>query len=299
MRVHHALLLATLAVACGGGGAGTGPSAVASVVINPRATITSFTPGAKIALTAAAKDATGAALTTLTPTWSVSNAAVLSVSATSALTTTVTALATGTAQVIATSSGKADTVNITVVAQAFTGVSVSPPSTELSPAATAQLVAKAVDQNGIQMAGSGFAAPTFVSTNTAVATVDAASGIVTAVGNGSATINASVIGNGVTKTGSSAITVAVGGGFPPTATVAANGSYSWDPPVVDIAVGGTVTFLNQTTFTHNVTFTTGTGVPSNIADWTGDSRGATFATVGTFKYACSIHPGMQGTVVVH
>ena len=299
MRASHALLLATFAIACGGGGdAGTAPAAVASVVIFPGTAITTFTPGSKIDLTATAKDATGATLTAKTPAWTVSDAAILSVSAASALTTTVTGLATGTATVTATSDGKTSTVSVTVVAQVFTGVSVSPPSKSLAPAATQQLTAKAVDQNGIQMAGTGFGSPTFVSSNTAVATVNS-SGMVTAVANGSANVTASVVGNGVTKSGISAITVAAGGSFPTTASVAADGSYAWDPPLVDIAAGGSVSFQNATTFTHNVTYTAATGAPSNIPDWVGDSRGSTFPTAGTFQYRCSIHPGMQGTVVVH
>jgi plastocyanin len=300
MRVHHALLLATLGLGCGGSSSSTTtPAAVASVVIFPGTDILTFTPGSRIDLTATAKDASGATLTAKVPTWTTTNAAILTVSTSAAGVATVTAVAIGTAQVVATSDAKTATVNITVVPQVFTQVSVSPPSKSLAPPATQTLTATAVDQNGLAMAGTGFGAPAFSSSNTAVATVDAASGVVTAVANGAATVSASVVGAGVTKTGTSAITVAAGGGFPTSAVVEANGTYGWDPSSVDIAAGGTVTFVNQTPYTHNVTFTDAAGVPAGIADWIGDSRGSSFPTAGTFTYHCGIHPGMKGTVVVH
>jgi plastocyanin len=298
MRIRSMLLLATFTAACGGGGdGGTGPATVASVAISPSADITTFTPGSKIGLTATVMDASGAAVTSPT-TWSTTDATVLSLSATSGLASTVTALTTGAAKVIATSGGKADTVNVTVVAQVFSAVKVSPLSMSITSGATTTLSATPVDQNGVVMTGSGFGSPTFVSSNVAVATVSAA-GVVTGVANGTANVTASIAATGVAKSGVAVITVAAAGAFPTTAVVSADGTYGWNPPSVDIAVGGSVSFQNQTTYTHNVTFSAATGAPQGTGDFIGDTRSATFPTAGTFNYHCSIHPGMTGTVVVH
>jgi plastocyanin len=49
-----------------------------------------------------------------------------------------------------------------------------------------------------------------------------------------------------------------------------------------------------------VTFTTSaTGTPTNISDIASTSVARTFTTAGTFAYHCTIHAGMNGTVVVH
>jgi plastocyanin len=299
MRIRPFLLLATLLSACGGGGDSTGPVTVASVSITPGTDIATFTPGSKIDLKAAAVDATGGTVASATPTWTTTDATIISLSFASGTSTTVTGLAIGSAKVIATAGGKADTISVTIVAQVFSSVKMNPLSTSISPSSTTTVTAQAVDQNGVGMSGAGFGAATFTSSNTAVATVNSTTGLVTAIANGSATITGSIAANGVTKSGLSVVTVATGGGFPNSAVVAADGTYGWDPSQVDIAVGGTVTFQNQTTYTHNVTFSSASGAPQNIGDFIGDSRGATFPTAGTFSYHCTIHPGMTGTVVVH
>jgi plastocyanin len=295
MRVHHALLFVILGIGCGGD---TAPAAVASVVISPGTDVGTFTAGAHTVLEAAALDASGTSLTTKTVSWSSTNTAAVSISAATGASVTVTAVALGTSKIIATSDSKSDTVNVTVVAPVFTKVNVSPPSASIAPQGTQQVTATTVDQNGIVMTGVG--TPSFTTSAATIATVNATTGMVTAVANGSATITATVTSAGVTKTGTSVITVATGGGFPSTATVNAQGTYSWDPSTVDIAKNGSVTFVNGTIYIHNVTFTAATGAPSNIPDMNPDGNGsASFTTAGTFTYHCSIHAGMQGTVIVH
>lgn len=295
MRVHHALLFVALGLGCGGGE--TAPAAVASVVISPGTDVGTFTAGAKTDLAASAKDASGTALTAKTPTWSSTNAAAVSVSAASGASVTVTAIAIGTAKIIASSDGKADTVTVTVVAPVFTLVKVSPPSASVAPSSTQQLTATTVDQNGIAMTGVG--TPTFTTSAASIATVNS-SGMVSAVANGTATITASVTpAGGTAKTGTSVITVQAGGGFPSSAIVNAVGTYSWDPSSVDIARNGSVSFVNSTLYAHTVTYTAATGVPSNIDIATDANGSSVFNTAGTYSYHCSIHAGMQGTVIVH
>lgn len=74
------------------------------------------------------------------------------------------------------------------------------------------------------------------------------------------------------------------------------GDTGWDPPLVSLTAGETVTWRNAGG-THNVKFTDGSyeqpEVPSEA--W---EVSRTFATAGTYDYVCAAHPGMQGRVVV-
>lgn len=70
--------------------------------------------------------------------------------------------------------------------------------------------------------------------------------------------------------------------------------FAFDPASVEIAAGGTVTWTNNDSASHTVT---GSGWESaSLAQ--GDTFSHTFATAGTYDYACSVHPSMKGTVVV-
>ncbi|CAN5698274.1 hypothetical protein BH23GEM1_BH23GEM1_03400 [soil metagenome] len=75
------------------------------------------------------------------------------------------------------------------------------------------------------------------------------------------------------------------------------GASSFQPASVTIARNGTVTWNNTSGETHNVTFTT-TGAPTNISDHASGSNQRTFGTIGTFNYNCTLHGGMNGSVVV-
>ena len=74
------------------------------------------------------------------------------------------------------------------------------------------------------------------------------------------------------------------------------GNRAFVPDEVDVAVGGTVTWVNTDTVSHTST--------SNASGWDsgiiapGREFSSTFTTAGTFPYHCAIHPGMVGTVVV-
>jgi plastocyanin len=71
---------------------------------------------------------------------------------------------------------------------------------------------------------------------------------------------------------------------------------SYDPQTVTIAVGGTVTWINQDAPQHDVVADNGE-FQSQLFD-KGQSFSFTFTAAGTYPYHCSIHPGMTGTVVV-
>ena len=170
-------------------------------------------------------------------------------------------------------------------------ISVTPTTRTLAPNQTQALTVRALDALGIEITGA--ATPSFESSNTGAATVDGA-GTVTAVATGSATITVRVTTVDGTRTATSEIT-----GAPdlPSAETVILGAFELFSQNVDIAVNGTVTWNNTSGVEHNVTFAAPaiTDIPNHLAG----SNSRTFSTAGNFGYACTIHPGMSGSVIVH
>lgn len=71
---------------------------------------------------------------------------------------------------------------------------------------------------------------------------------------------------------------------------------AYAPNPVTVAVGGAVTWTNNDTTTHTSTGDGGTWDSGNIAPGATFTR--TFSSTGSFRYHCTIHPGMIGTVNV-
>jgi plastocyanin len=71
-------------------------------------------------------------------------------------------------------------------------------------------------------------------------------------------------------------------------------NYLYMPKALHITPGTKVTWTNKDFTGHTVTFKT-FGSPTL---GTGRTYSHTFATVGTFKYHCTLHPDMLGKVVV-
>src|SRR5437899_441446 len=166
---------------------------VASVTVSPAAA--TVTVGTTTQLTATPKDANGAALSGRAVTWATSNAAIATVSASGV----VTGVAAGSATITATSEGQSGTSAITVTNVPVASVTVSPTAAGVTVGATTQLTATPKDANGTALSGR---VVTWATSNAAAATVSA-SGLVTGVAAGSATITATSEG----KSGSAAITV--------------------------------------------------------------------------------------------
>lgn len=88
--------------------------------------------------------------------------------------------------------------------------------------------------------------------------------------------------------GSSSVTIPMG------ASTLGNRAYA--PDDVNVAVGETVTWVNADSVPHTST--------SDATGWDSGTVGAggrfsfAFQSAGTFKYHCTIHPGMIGSVVV-
>ena len=73
---------------------------------------------------------------------------------------------------------------------------------------------------------------------------------------------------------------------------------AFSPQNITVKRGTKVTWTNNDTVAHDVTETDSKDGPKSGTLNTGESYSFTFDTVGTFKYHCSIHPSMTGTVTV-
>ena len=295
-RVVPAISMA-LAAACGGGGGdnnmtppGPTPASVSVSVSSPDA-MTSV--GDTRDLTAEVRDASQQVISNAQVTWSSSTSGVVTLSRTSGLTTTATAAGNGTTQVTARAGTVSASSDLTV-AQRLSALTLDPATATIAPGGTRQLTATARDARANAIAGA--AGITYTSSDEGKARVSA-SGLVTGVAEGSATITASLTRDGLTRSATSVITVSATT-FPLAASVTATTSQTFDPSSVEIAAGGTVTWTFQSV-THNVTFDSQAPQGGNIGNSTNTSVSRTFSASGTYNYHCTLHAGMSGTVVVH
>jgi plastocyanin len=71
----------------------------------------------------------------------------------------------------------------------------------------------------------------------------------------------------------------------------------FNPEQVTIGAGDTVTWTNNDSTAHDVTADEfSSGESGGMAN--GDTFEHTFEQAGTFDYVCTVHPGMEGSVVV-
>lgn len=75
-------------------------------------------------------------------------------------------------------------------------------------------------------------------------------------------------------------------------------NFAFSPANITVKKGTTVTWTNQDSIAHTVTETDGKSGPNSSDLAKGKSYSFTYNTAGTFKYNCSIHPEMVGTVTV-
>ncbi|QJR35263.1 CHRD domain-containing protein [Gemmatimonas groenlandica] len=287
-------LLFTLA-ACSGGDGGTTtptPTAVAaSVAVSAAETGALTALGATRSLSAVVKDASQATLSGAAVSWSTSNAAVATVSGSGA-TATITATGNGAATITATSGSVSGTVAVDV-AQRFATLAVQ--AAALTPAigSTTQLTATARDSRGNAIAGVTGVTYTSADRTKAIVSVD---GLVTAIAPGAASVSASLTRDGVTATGSAAITVTAPISGATAVAVQATNANVFTPATTTIAEGGVVTF-SFGSIEHNVLFQSA-GAPTNVPVVSNSSVARTFPTAGSYPYVCSLHAGMSGTVNV-
>jgi plastocyanin len=77
---------------------------------------------------------------------------------------------------------------------------------------------------------------------------------------------------------------------------------NFDPQSVTVDKGGTVKWTNEDSVGHDVTKEAGPGPDFKSGSPGGLNQGDTythkFTTSGTYGYVCTVHPGMEGSVVV-
>jgi len=71
--------------------------------------------------------------------------------------------------------------------------------------------------------------------------------------------------------------------------------FAYDPATTNVTVGTTVTWTNDDSVAHTVTFDAG---PDSGNMSQGSNFSNTFSEAGSFAYHCTIHPSMSGTVSV-
>jgi trimeric autotransporter adhesin len=215
-RFAPATLLA-LAIACAS--STDGASSVATVELS--SSTLGVVAGADAPLTARLLDAGGHEVSGAIV-WSSRDPSIATVAPSSAQTVVVRGVAPGTTQVAANFAGRSAVATVTVTARAVATVDVQPSRVDLRLGGSVQLVARALDATGAELAGRAIA---FASSDTTIAKVTA-SGLVTAVATGGTSITVSSEGR------STLVAVVV---TPvPVATVAIA------PTAPSLALGGTV-----------------------------------------------------------
>ena len=248
----------------------TVPAPVASVSVSLASS--SISVGQTTQATATLRDASNNVLTGRTITWASSNTAVATVSGTGV----VTAVSTGTASITATSEGVSGSATATVVVP-VASVSVALNASSLNPSQTTQATATLRDAAGNVLTGRTV---TWSSSNTAIATVNSSSGLVTAVSPGTAQIRASSGG----VTGSATLTV----NAPPVASVSValtspisvgqvtQASVTLRDAANNVLTGRTVTWASSNTAVATVSSTGAvTGIAAGTTNITATSEGVT------------------------
>jgi plastocyanin len=94
-----------------------------------------------------------------------------------------------------------------------------------------------------------------------------------------------------TTTTAGPTTSAAGGGFEVVME-----SFAFTPAEITVPVGATVTWVNRHGARHDVVAADGSFASPLFGQ--GETFSFTFAAPGEYPYVCSIHPGMEGTVIV-
>ncbi len=265
--------------ATSGGKVGSLSVQVGAISNQPPKTVTVFvslanpdtlSPGNVVQATASLRDSTGTVITSLSPiTWSSSSPAVAIVNSIGV----VSAVGVGTAVISATNSGTVGTATVVVIPPPVKTITISVGSTTLVAGRTTQAVAVLRDTTGSVLTGRALA---WSYVTPAVATVDAATGLITAIGPGSGGIVASSEG----RTAIILITVTI-------------------PPIASISVSNANTMLlwGQTTqLTTQILDVNGNPVLSAPIGWSTSNPAQ--ATVSPTGLVSIVGKGIAGPVTI-
>jgi plastocyanin len=86
--------------------------------------------------------------------------------------------------------------------------------------------------------------------------------------------------------------------FVPTARTVVMRNIAFNPQTIRASVGQTITWVNRDDAPHNVTYVSGPRFVSSATFKDGGSFRLKLTHPGTIHYMCTIHPGMNGTIVV-
>jgi plastocyanin len=75
-------------------------------------------------------------------------------------------------------------------------------------------------------------------------------------------------------------------------------NFTFSPQLLTVPAGTKVTWTNRDDIPHTVTDASGAISFRSPPLDTGDTFSHVFSSAGTYRYFCSLHPHMQGTVVV-
>lgn len=198
-------LAVLLALACGGSSTGPAANTVASIDVTPASATLSV--GQTRQFAASPRTANGAVITGKSATWQSSSSSVATVDGTGL----VRAIAAGTTTITASVEGRTGTATVTVLALPVAAIALSPATVTIVVGGTYPLAASVTDSLRNTLSDRSI---TWVSSNTAVATVSA-SGVVTGVAIGTATVTATSEGKSatsfITVTPNAAVTYTVSG----------------------------------------------------------------------------------------
>ncbi len=300
-RFAQTLLLGTTIAfaACGGGDGGMAPvqpPPVTVTAVDLTVPSTSIVSQQTVQLTAVTRLSNGTTNTAPNVTWTSAATAVATVNGSGL----VTGVAPGTTVITATVGTVSATASITVTSSvgvlASVVVSLADPALLLAQTTRATVTGR--DASG-GPATLGTRTVTWSSSSNAIATVSA-TGLVTAVGIGTVNIQVSVADGATARIATAPLTITAIPGAPVTADVTMPG-LTFSPFETLVKQGGTVRFVFPS-LAHNVIWdprlSGQPAAPTDINTTTGVVVTRTFPNVGVFTYKCTLHPGMDGTIIV-
>ena len=281
------MLAATLAAACGGSDAPTGPPPEVVARIDVSAATTTIAPQQTVRLEAVVKSSTGSTIGTVEPVWSSSANAIATVNPEGI----VTGVAPGTATIRAASGTVAGTLTVTVTSGigvlVTIAVDVDDRTIELGSVTQATVSGRDAQGNAVAL---GNRQVTWSTSNASIATISNA-GVASGVGVGLVDLQVSVADGALPKTASVQLIVS---GIPGAPTSARVDMLPQDflPFETVIKQNGTVSFVFPS-LDHNVIWDRRLGAPADINTTRDATVSRTFPTVGVFQ-VCVYAPSGDG-----